>query len=151
MKHCRTILFVMLPLLMQACGRLEEANYQAATSFNTWKNDTGRAWGDLFTYSPRSRAPQAAATRYCYQFASDIVCYDAPQPQLTAPLVGVQGSEGPRMVVYQSMQAPSYQTAEPQPLFEGPPQAAVTQPAPFSTAKTVESKELPPPASGKGQ
>lgn len=152
MKHCRTILFMMLPLLMQACGRLEETNYQAATSLNTWKNDTGRAWEELLTYHPKSRALQAAATRYCYQFSSDIVCYDAPQPQLTAPLVGVQGSEGPRMVVYQSMQAPAYQTAEPQPLFEEP-QATVTQPVPFGTAKspakTVESKELPPPASAK--
>lgn len=147
-------IFALALLILQACNNLEEANYQATQSLNAFKDDTGSAWKDLFTYKPKSRAPQAAATRYCYQFMSDIVCYDSPQPQLTARLVGVQGSEGQRMIVYQTPQMQAYQTAEPAPLFPEPltetSQVSSVQASPFApsgtSGKTVQSKDLPPPA-----
>lgn len=141
-------------LALAACSNLEEANYTASTSLNNFKNDTGSAWKDLFTYNSKPRTPQPSSTRYCYQFASDIVCYDNPQPDITSRLVGVQGGEGARMIVYQPAAATGYTQApsaamfpEPaRPLNTGEPFAPASAPAGgVVNGKTIQAKELPAP------
>ncbi len=136
--------------LLVACSNLEEANHAATTSLNNFKNDTGGAWRDLFSYNAKPRTPQPASTRYCYQFASDIVCYDSPQPQLTARLVGVQGGEGARMIVYQQSDV-SYGTAAPAIIAPESVSSPMPTGAPFGQptapvgGNIIQSKDLPAP------
>lgn len=104
-------------LLIAACSNVAESNKAAAQSLTRWKNDTGKAWTNLFSYNPEPQTPKLASTRYCYQFASDVVCYDNPQPHLTSRIVGVQGGEGPRMVVHQPPRPSRFYQSSAQPLF----------------------------------
>lgn len=147
MKQIPALLTTVL-LMVSACNNLEEANYQAADSLTQFKNDTGGAWRDLFRYNPKPRTPQQASTRYCYQFSGDVVCYDNPQPQVTSRLVGVQGAEGQRMIVYQSADTPVYGMGEPAPLFPQPagPIPSASGAAASSGGDIVQSKDLPAPA-----
>jgi hypothetical protein len=91
-------------LLLSACTPAAEGVQNASQTVGETRDDVKATMKELFTYNPRPRTPQPANTRYCYHFASDIVCYNDPQPQLTSKLVGVQGAEGARMI---SQPAPS--------------------------------------------
>ena len=154
--------FITLCLLaLAACTNAAETSNATAESLNAWKNDTGNAWSQLFTYNPKPRTPQPASTRYCYQFASDIVCYDNPQPHLTAKLVGVQGGEGPRIIVYQTPQPAGYMQSTPAPLFPSDPVVAapmdISQPVMPPTGatlgtvngKTIQARDIPAPFAKK--
>ncbi len=157
MKQRNTLLLTLL-VVLSACTNLAETNKAVAQSASRWKNDTGKAWSGLFTYNPEPQTPKLASTRYCYQFSSDIVCYDSPQPNLTSRIVGVQGSEGPRMVMYQPSSAPEYTQAEAAPLFPSDvnlpnPTPETANAAPFATSsgtatsgKIIQSQDIPPPA-----
>ena len=118
--------------IISSCTRIATASHEASQSLNRFKNDTDEAWGGLFTYNPPNLTPQPASTRFCYKFSSDIVCYDNPQPQLTSPLIGVQGEEGARAIMHA---APSY------------PDASYAIPTP--TSGDIKSQEIAPPIFGK--
>jgi hypothetical protein len=128
----RTIGLIIALLLTASCTRIANSSREAAGSLNRFKNDTDEAWAGLFTYNPPNRIPQPSSTRFCYKFSSDIVCYDNPQPQLTSPLIGVQGEEGARAVLHA---APQYPDA--------------TYVAPTQTEGDIKSQELAPPMFGK--
>ncbi len=142
-----------LPLLLGACTPIAETNDAVAQSLTSFKNDTGGAWKNLFTYNPKPKTPQPAATRYCYQFSGDIVCYDSPQPHTTAKLVGVQGSEGPRMIVYQTNNdmALGYDATAPAVSAPVPSQLPMDTGQPFTASsgavngKVIQSQDIPPP------
>lgn len=131
-------------LLITACSNVAESNKAAAQSLTRWKNDTGKAWTNLFNYNPDPQTPKLASTRYCYQFASDVVCYDNPQPQLTSRIVGVQGGEGPRMVVHQPPQPSRFKQASAQPLF---PSDVNATPQPILSSATAVAAPTAMPAS----
>ncbi|MBA4274863.1 MAG: hypothetical protein C0436_04340 [Alphaproteobacteria bacterium] len=143
-------------LLLTACSQVAEGNKAAAQSLTRWKNDTGKTWSNLFTYNPAPTEPKPASTRYCYQYASDIVCYDNPQPQLTAKLVGVQGGEGPRMIVHQAAPDAGYSQVTAAPMFPSDVTAsmdtapiAMQAPSNVLNGKDIQSRDLPAPFAKK--
>lgn len=75
-----------------ACGPLHQNAQYTAEGLNTMKNDTREAWNETMTYHPR-KGEQLPQTRYCYRMQSDVVCYDSPQNNLTAKLVGYQDGQ----------------------------------------------------------
>lgn len=157
-RHMKTIHVFpsMVMLLLTACSQVAEGNKAAAQSLTRWKNDTGKTWSNLFTYNPAPTEPKPASTRYCYQYASDIVCYDNPQPHLTAKLVGVQGGEGPRMIVHQAAPDAVYNPVSAAPMFPSDiaaPMDTAPPVAPTSTnivnGKDIQSRDLPAPFAKK--
>ena len=77
-------------LVLSACTPAAESAQQAGVTTRTAMQDNQAAWRNLFSYHPRDRRPLLPQTRYCYQMQADIVCYDSPQPNMTAKLVGYQ-------------------------------------------------------------
>jgi len=123
-------------LLLAACTPAAEGVQNASQQLGEAKDDINVTMRELFTYKPRPRTPQPSSERYCYQFASDIVCYDAPQPQLRSKLVGVQGSEGARII---SQPAPAEMVT---PVYSYPTSAMVPG-SPMDTSGTVASTTDP--------
>lgn len=79
-----------LAVLLAACTPSAEGAQQAGVTTRTAMQDNMAAWKGLFKYSPKDRRPHLPQTRYCYQMQSDIVCYDSPQPNMTAKITGYQ-------------------------------------------------------------
>lgn len=79
-----------MALLLAACTPAAESAQQAGVTTRNAMQDNAAAWRNLFTYSPRDKRPQLPQTRYCYQMQADIVCYDSPQPGMTAKMTGYQ-------------------------------------------------------------
>lgn len=77
-------------LALAACTPAAEGAQHAGTTVRSSMQDNVSAWRDLFTYSPRDKRALLPQSRYCYQMQSDIVCYDSPQPNMTAKLTGYQ-------------------------------------------------------------
>lgn len=77
-------------LTLAACTPAAESAQQAGVTTRTAMQDNQAAWRNLFKYSPKDTRPQLPQTRYCYQMQSDIVCYDSPQPNMTAKMIGYQ-------------------------------------------------------------
>ncbi len=88
----RFLAMTMIMLALAACEQAHHESDQAARVATQVKDDTIDAWRGLFTYN-RTKPSQSPQTRYCYQMQSDVVCYDAPQAQLTSKLVGYQDGE----------------------------------------------------------
>lgn len=88
--HTRKTLSIAAIMLLAACSQVGDGLRFAVNNINDFRTDATKAWHDFEHYrAPAEFAPQPQL-RYCYQFQSDIVCYDAPQTDITAPLVGVQ-------------------------------------------------------------
>ena len=77
-------------LLLAACNSATEGSNRAADATKRAFHDTTEKWKGLFSYNPQKIPPQAPQTRYCYSIQADIVCYDSPQPNMTAKLTGYQ-------------------------------------------------------------
>lgn len=83
-------LFLLLSALLAACDPASHGSNRAADATQRAFHDTAEKWKGLFSYNPQKVPPQAAQSRYCYGFQTDIVCYDSPQPNMTAKLTGYQ-------------------------------------------------------------
>lgn len=94
----RVLCLVSLMCLASACTPVAEGAQKTAQGLGEARDDVADSVRELFIYNPKPKTPQPSTTRYCYKFASDIVCYDNPQASLTAKLVGVQGPEGARVI-----------------------------------------------------
>ena len=145
-------LYVMIMLFVaSACTPVARGAQDSANSASRARDDIVVAFDNLFTYHAQDKYMQPASERYCYRFASDVVCYDQPQPHMTSKLVGVQGGEGARVIV----QAPPASVAAPvASAFPAPPPPG----APLDTARpiaesgsveAVESRDLPAPFQSK--
>ncbi len=77
-------------LLLAGCDAASHGSNRAADATQRAFHDTTEKWKGLFQYNPQKVPPQAAQSRYCYGFQTDIVCYDSPQPNMTAKLTGYQ-------------------------------------------------------------
>lgn len=99
----RSNAWLLFILMMGAagCTPLVEGAKHSAKTLEQARDETAASWTRLLTYNPEPNVPQAPSTRFCYQFQADIVCYDAPQPQLTAKLVGAQNAQG-SMIIQQT-------------------------------------------------
>ena len=107
--------FILLALSVSACSQVGDGLRFAVNNVNDLRRDAAIAWNDLENYrAPAEVAPQPQL-RYCYKMQSDIVCYDAPQPNSTAPLVGVQEGVPGRIIAGAQVIDDSYLYAEPAP------------------------------------
>lgn len=137
MKHLSGS-FAWLSLLMIAlagCTPLVEGAKHSAKTLEQARDETAASWTQLFIYNPKPDVPQAPSTRFCYQFQTDIVCYDAPQPQLTAKLVGAQNAQG-SMVIEQTS-AYDYNASSSAPVATV---AATSIAAPYPVSITTQSQ-----------
>lgn len=135
-----------LCLMLGACTPMAEGVQDSAQTVGEAKDDISVTMRNLFTYNPRPRTPQPASTRYCYRFASDIVCYDTPQPQINSPLVGVQGAEGARVITQPAPSQPMAAYTAPvyaQPM-PGAPMDISTPVAGGASGSQIQSQNLPP-------
>jgi|GEM_PF-2050174 len=82
-----------------ACNDFAQAQRSAADSSKRVVYETKSKWRDLFTYTPPSESEPLPQTRYCYKTQTDTVCYDSPQLNMTAKLVGYQ--DGANISAYQ--------------------------------------------------
>lgn len=96
--NLRVLCLISLMCLISACTPMAEGAQKTAQGLGEARDDVADSFRELFTYNPKPKTPQPSSTRYCYKFASDIVCYDTPQESLTAKLIGVQGPEGARVI-----------------------------------------------------
>ncbi len=80
-------------LALSACTPSAESAQQAGVTTRSAMQDNQTAWRGLFNYSPKDRRPLLPQTRYCYQTQADIVCYDNPQPNMTAKMTGYQDGQ----------------------------------------------------------
>lgn len=135
-----------LCLMLGACTPMAEGLQDGSQTIGEAKDDISVTMRNLFTYNPRPRTPQPSSTRYCYRFASDIVCYDTPQPQITSPLVGVQGAEGARVITHAAPYQP--RTAYVTPAYSQPmPGAPLDISGPVASSgpgSQIQSQNLPP-------
>lgn len=91
MVPTKTLAFILpLLLLANACTPMAEGVQETGDASKQVIYDTKKSWRGLFTYNPPSKIQPLPQTRYCYGMQSDIVCYDSPQPNMTAKLVGYQ-------------------------------------------------------------
>lgn len=86
-------LIVAAMLALAACTPSAESAQQAGVTVRTAMQDSANAWRGLFDYNPKDTRAQLPQTRYCYQTQADIVCYDSPQPNMTAKLNGYQDGQ----------------------------------------------------------
>ena len=86
---CQKLAVTALCLGLSACNQMVEGANTRGQIATQMFDDATRSWGELFTYRPPAPTP-GPQTRYCYQMQSDVVCYDAVQPQLTSKLIGYQ-------------------------------------------------------------
>lgn len=77
-------------MLVNACDPAAHGSNRAADATQRAFHDTTEKWKGLFSYNPQKVPPQAPQSRYCYSIQADIVCYDSPQPNMTAKLSGYQ-------------------------------------------------------------
>jgi hypothetical protein len=85
-------LALMLAAGLSACQAVDNTTQAAASSTKQWADNTRRSFAGFFVLSPKPN-PQLPQTRYCYQMQTDIVCYDVPQPNMTARLSGYQNGD----------------------------------------------------------
>ena len=84
-------LYLLAPLFIAAaCDPASHGSNRAADATQRAFHDTTEKWKGLFRYNPQKVPPQAPQSRYCYGFQTDVVCYDSPQPNMTAKLTGYQ-------------------------------------------------------------
>lgn len=86
----RLLLLAAPALLITACDPASHGSNRAADATQRAFHDTTEKWKGLFSYNPQKVPPQSPQSRYCYGMQSDIVCYDSPQPNMTAKLTGYQ-------------------------------------------------------------
>ncbi len=87
----RKLFLLLTPLLLLgACDPASHGSNRAADATQRAFHDTTEKWKGLFSYNPQKVPPQAPQSRYCYGMQTDIVCYDSPQPNMTAKLSGYQ-------------------------------------------------------------
>ncbi len=122
-------------IAIAGCTPLVEGAKHSANTLTQARDETAASWTQLFTYNPKPDVPQAPSTRFCYQFQTDIVCYDAPQPQLTAKLVGAQNAQG--YMVIQQTSAYDYNAGLSAPV---PTVAATPIAAPYPVSITSQSQ-----------
>jgi hypothetical protein len=149
---------IVVCLALVGCDRLTAGAKEVGTSAQKSRDETVEAWRGLLIYNPQPKPiPLPAQRRFCYQKPSDIVCYDAAQPDLGAPLVGAQEGVPGRMVAGaqgETITVPVPQAA-PADLITVQPNApanAYTAPvSPWVKPVPVQVKPLPPmPESLKG-
>lgn len=106
---------IAIAFTLSACSQVGDGLRFAVNNVNDLRYDAAIAWDDLKNYkAPNTIAPQPQL-RYCYKMQSDIVCYDAPQPNSTAPLVGVQEGVPGRLIAGAPVIDANYAFAEPAP------------------------------------
>lgn len=86
----RFIVLAVTAAWLAACTPTAQSAQQAGVTTRTLMQDNVDAWSGLFSYHPKDTRPQLPQTRYCYQMQADIVCYDSPQPNMTAKMIGYQ-------------------------------------------------------------
>lgn len=130
----RILPMIVLLAPLVACDEIRDTSDLAADSTKRTIYDAKERWKDLLTYRPRHMAQRPLPqTRYCYRMQSDIVCYDAPQQGITAPLVGYQ--DGPTISWYKPGGGSMGFSAPPAPVA----QAVTMQPVVSSAATTAPS------------
>ena len=134
-------------LALAACTPAAEGVQHSAQSLGEARDDIADSFTELFTYNPKPKTPLLSTTRYCYKFASDVVCYDQPQPYMTSRIMGVQGGEGARIVSYPTVYdaTASYVTpiaVDPVPLPGSP--MDTSGPVVVTAPTQIESHDLSP-------
>jgi hypothetical protein len=78
--------------MLAGCDRVSDTLRYSAHGINQLRTDVVVAYNEVANYhQPAPKPIPQAQLRYCYQFISDIVCYDAAQDGVTtAPLVAIQ-------------------------------------------------------------
>lgn len=79
--------------LLAACTGMVESTEKAKNGLRAGIYNSAEKVQEMTRYNPPSKDPQAPQTGYCYKTASDIVCYDSPQSNLTSKLAGAQVGE----------------------------------------------------------
>jgi hypothetical protein len=77
-------------MALAACEPVSRGSNQAAEASKKVLYETRSAWSGLLDYNPKDDRVPLPQTRYCYQMQTDIVCYDSPQNNMTAKLLGYQ-------------------------------------------------------------
>lgn len=110
--------------VLVACTPFVDGVKTASRASQRNAHSAGIKWGELFTYNPPPSEPQLPQTRFCYKMASDVVCYDSPQP-ITSPLTGYQigAAPGPTQLVAGVESSPFSPTAT---LVRSAPAASVS-------------------------
>ncbi len=92
-------------MLLAGCNSVSDGVVRANSKFQTMVyNAAGRvqSWTDPEQYERmKGNVPD---TRYCYKSLGDIVCYNAPQPNMSNPLFGSQGYAAAAMPAMQQVQ-----------------------------------------------
>lgn len=136
--------------LLVACGPVGEGMRYSATSINKLRTNTQIAYNELKFYRPQADPYPQASLRYCYQFISDIVCYDAPQSDIKSPLVGAQEGVPGRILAGNSITeiSPLYAAAAP----TDPVHIAPVIERPLASDTAIEQNSiLPPPVTQTGK
>lgn len=78
-------------LAASACDPTVQGSNRAADASQRAFHDMSDKWRSVFSYHPQGdTTPQMPQSRYCYETQADIVCYDSPQPDITAKIKGYQ-------------------------------------------------------------
>jgi len=138
--------------LLSACSAIGDGMRKTASSVNKLRTDALVSYNELKFYRPQADPNPQPQLRYCYQFISDIVCYDAPQPNIRSRLVAAQEGVPGRI-----MAGTSSSTYEPIYAEAAPTDPILTAPSydiqrPLATEATVEQNGIqPPPVTQEGK
>jgi YD repeat-containing protein len=92
-------------MLLAGCNSVSDGVVRANSKIQTMVYDAAgrvQSWTDPEQYE-RTQA-NVPDTRYCYKSLGDIVCYNAPQPNMSNPLFGSQGYAAAAMPAVQHVQ-----------------------------------------------
>lgn len=152
MTHVKFFPILASVLLLAACDPAAHGSNRAADATQRAFHDTTNKWKGLFSYNPQKVPPQAPQSRYCYGIQADIICFDSPQPNMTAKLVGYQDGAnisafqpgGGSLGVSGGEPTAMYRTEEVQtslPQLESAPGAAMAADEPVITSVPFETGE----------
>jgi hypothetical protein len=88
--NARHMALLLLCTLTAACAQIGDGLRYTSENINKLRYDASYAWYNLGHYEPPATFMPQPQLRYCYAFSSDIVCYDAPQDNVDAPIVAIQ-------------------------------------------------------------
>jgi hypothetical protein len=141
---------VILVLVLAGCGQVSRGVRQSATSINDLRTSVNVAYNELKFYQQQPDPNPQPAQRYCYQFISDIVCYDTEQTTNLSPIVGIQNGVTGRAIGGRSpVSDTSYNISAAAPI-----DTVITTPnyesmRPLATPTTIEQTPLAPPQAGQ--
>lgn len=139
-----------------SCGPVGDGMRYGAKSINKIRNDAVISYNEVKFFKPVADAVPQTQLRYCYQFISDIVCYDSPQEGTTSKLVAVQDGIPGRVIAgstaTSTVMAPQYAEAAPTEIITTAPNMTYGEtPRPLAGEHSIEVQGLAPnPVTNEG-